>query len=219
MELSVKVRPFAGERHPQDTELDNRRMIRTQTMKTPGFTAENSLFNTGGHYAPMALYFDVSRAESAVPARTFGPPPPPACTPRCGPCQPDSSSPTGCSMTCQTAQCEPLDKACRGCVVCPPGQSACPSGACVDLNNDMQNCGSCGHVCPAGSTSCQGGTCYPTPEVCGECTRNCDVVCCDGGGIVKCYPNPQTNSTCSTQCCFEIAPGQQSCSLVGCGCL
>jgi len=121
-----------------------------------------------------------------------------------------------CGKTCASGVC--LNKSC---LVCQPGLTACPNGVCVDLNNDMQNCGSCGHACPTGSTSCQGGICYPTPRVCGACTANCDVMCpCDGtGAIVKCYPNPQTNSECSTQCCYDVAPGQQSCSLTPCACL
>jgi len=40
---------------------------------------------------------------------------------------------------------------------CPEGQTLCGS-ACVDLQTDASNCGSCGHVC-GGSSFCASGTC------------------------------------------------------------
>lgn len=189
-------------------------------MATPGFDATASLYSSLRYYSTVfGLDAGSQGALPALPKNGGGNGGGPHCKPHCSKCLPDSSVPTGCSQACVDSLCDWTSEPCTGCVSCQPGFSACPNGACVDLNNDMQNCSSCGHTCPAGSTSCQGGICYPTPRVCGQCTKNCDVVCCDGGAIVRCYPNSQTNSDCTTQCCYEVAPGQQSCSLTPCACL
>jgi hypothetical protein len=41
--------------------------------------------------------------------------------------------------------------------ICPPGHEFC-SGACIDVVNDENNCGTCGNVCPSGMP-CIAGTC------------------------------------------------------------
>ena len=49
-------------------------------------------------------------------------------------------------------------------LVCPSGESACPTAnptACANLSTDPANCGACGTGCPSGQ-SCQSGSCKPT---------------------------------------------------------
>ena len=73
-----------------------------------------------------------------------------------GACVPSDSSHCGdCTTTCAASDLCVADQ----CVPrCPAAQTACPSGACVDTNSDVRNCGGCGRVCPGG-TSCKDGTC------------------------------------------------------------
>jgi hypothetical protein len=60
--------------------------------------------------------------------------------------------PDGSTVLCQKMQavinCEPL---------CPPGQTIC-GAACVDMQSDPANCGTCGHACAVGGL-CKAGTC------------------------------------------------------------
>lgn len=51
---------------------------------------------------------------------------------------------------------------------CPNGYSRAPSGACVNLLIDFNNCGSFGFVCPSNYTNCSNGVCIgaaPAPLV------------------------------------------------------
>jgi Flp pilus assembly pilin Flp len=43
-------------------------------------------------------------------------------------------------------------------VGCSAGETNC-GGTCVDLTNDPDNCGSCGHVCPVATPSCVASVC------------------------------------------------------------
>jgi hypothetical protein len=69
-----------------------------------------------------------------------------------------------------------------GTVTCPPGQTACgPDGGqtCVNLQTDVNNCGSCGNVCAAGDT-CTAGVCkVPPPTIC-TATGQTNCVSCPG---------------------------------------
>lgn len=94
----------------------------------------------------------------------------PTCRPGCGRCLSDISSPTGCSMTCQTVQCEPVDRPCRGCANPCEGGIFC-GGVCTDLSGDPSNCGNCGHACPSGMV-CSNGVC-----VCAPGLTNCNGIC------------------------------------------
>jgi len=47
-----------------------------------------------------------------------------------------------------------------GASACGPGLATCPDG-CVDLDNDIANCGMCGHVCP--TELCLNGVCVGGP--------------------------------------------------------
>ena len=163
-------------------------------MMTPGFSASVSIYPSFRHYATTYIAVAGPR-QLALPALSPRLPnggPLPRCTPVCGHCLPDSSSPTGCSKSCTTVACEQVDMQCRGCPGgcsgCAPGLYCC-SGTCTDVSSDLQNCGDCGHACPAGSTSCQGGTCYPTPLVCSPCNYEVS----------------------TQQCCFQPSPGLETC--------
>jgi hypothetical protein len=66
-------------------------------------------------------------------------------------------------------------------VICSPGYTLCqPNAVCTNVSNDVNNCGTCGHVCPGGY-SCQGGSCIapppPPPATCApgyfDCMPRC----------------------------------------------
>lgn len=50
-------------------------------------------------------------------------------------------------------------------VTCANGYTISPSGTCVNLQIDFNNCGSFNNVCPANSTSCSAGICSNAPAV------------------------------------------------------
>lgn len=50
-------------------------------------------------------------------------------------------------------------------VTCAYGYTRVPSGTCVNLLIDFNNCGSAGHVCSSNYTSCSGGVCSGAPPV------------------------------------------------------
>ena len=50
-------------------------------------------------------------------------------------------------------------------LTCASGYTMSPSGTCVNLQIDINNCGSFGNVCPSSSTSCSAGTCSNAPAV------------------------------------------------------
>ena len=64
----------------------------------------------------------------------------------------------------------------------------CCSGHCVNLNNDLQNCGKCGKTCDKG-TYCTGGQCVAPPceTTCSGGAQCCGMECC-GTGQLCCDP-------------------------------
>jgi hypothetical protein len=56
--------------------------------------------------------------------------------------------------------CRPIIACVDSACACPGGTTAC-SGACVDRQTDINNCGTCGHICPA-TTTCVAGSCVCT---------------------------------------------------------
>jgi hypothetical protein len=101
--------------------------------------------------------------------------------------------------------------------VCPEGRASC-GGQCVDLQNDNENCGSCGNVCGAGTccnegacvSTCEagrtfcGGLCYDLqndPENCGACGNVCasDSIC-TGGACVPCSGQGGYRDVCDNRC-------------------
>lgn len=72
------------------------------------------------------------------------------------------------------------------------GFDCCGDGTCVNLQNDVRNCGECGNVCAGDYPYCDAGTCGTPP---------CDpAILCAGG---RC---------CGTQCCAE---GELCCTIPG----
>jgi hypothetical protein len=85
-------------------------------------------------------------------------------------------------------------------VLCTMGFVCC-DGACVNLRNDVNNCGSCGNVCSGANDFCDGQKCAPPP-----CSPACGpgMLCCDVNGPgpsrgPMCYP-PNANGTCPPGC-------------------
>ena len=64
----------------------------------------------------------------------------------------------------------------------------CCNGACVDLNQDKDSCGTCGNACASGL--CAGGQCMPTPHACpaGGCFGGQQ--CVDGTCVAACQAGP-----------------------------
>ena len=117
-----------------------------------------------------------------------------------------SSDPANCGMcghACRVdigEQCRPSGSgglascvAVCGAVTCQPGWGCCQN-SCTDLPNDVNNCGSCGHVCPNpngfafcingccddGSGNCffpDGGLCLPGGAPCFDGTLCCSGIC------------------------------------------
>lgn len=63
-----------------------------------------------------------------------------------------------------------------GMAVCPEGRTCC-AGGCVDVQNDLNNCGFCQTVCTREADTCSAGNC-----VCGTTGSSCDNNCtCTAG--------------------------------------
>ena len=85
-------------------------------------------------------------------------------------------------------------------VLCTMGFVCC-DGSCVNIRNDIRNCGGCGIRCTAPNDFCDGNQCAPPP-----CTPACGsgMLCCDvrgGAGPSRpmCTP-PTPNGTCPPGC-------------------
>ena len=73
-------------------------------------------------------------------------------------------------------------------VLCTMGFVCC-DGACVNLRNDIHNCGTCGNICTAPNDFCNGQQCAPPP-----CSPACGpgLLCCDVQG-----PGPSRGPMCT----------------------
>jgi hypothetical protein len=105
-----------------------------------------------------------------------------------------------------------------GGVQCVGSQVICPKG-CADLDNDADNCGSCGFACPAGENNmtpvCKAGECGF------DCTDPSTTACTAASGITYC-DNLQTSTYscggCNDACAAPTAPCQKaSCEAGVCG--
>jgi hypothetical protein len=127
-----------------------------------------------------------------------------------GACYPDDD-PLHCGGSC--IQCPvPAAHGTAACIAnrceldCDPGFVQCP-GACVDLNTDPRNCGSCGHECLA-TQICRNSNC--TSNACGSTMHECPGV--------GCVSNTST-ATCGSSCtpCPVPSGGTATCDGVSCG--
>ena len=83
-------------------------------------------------------------------------------------------------------------------VPCPAGTTDC-GGGCVDLQTDVDNCGTCGHVCPEGQAGfvrgCAGGNCFFMRErACASGLASCNGSCTDV------LVDPANCGTCGNAC-------------------
>jgi hypothetical protein len=138
----------------------------------------------------------------------------------------------------------PADGAPPGAPGCPPGLMAC-GPACLDLANDVTNCGGCGTRCPgptegAGQAACTasrcritcsgstdtpcGSACVDTRTSalhCGGCDNRCDpnATCLAEAGAASCACNPGyagSGTTCALR--NECADGSHRCGGLGGSC-
>ena len=111
-------------------------------------------------------------------------------------------------------------------VTCTPPEMEC-AGHCVDLTNDSNNCGLCGHVCPPLANAfvdcsngvCGIGACNPgfadcntfvgdgceanlgtNPSNCGSCGHTCASGATCSGGACSSTSGCTTGTLCGTQC-------------------
>ena len=114
-------------------------------------------------------------------------------------------------------------KTCQGgACACPTGQAFC-NGTCIDVEDDPENCGTCGRVCDITAPFCSNGGC-------GHCLANEQCkdsgqgdICCNGGCLAgECCDDTQctdpnrsfcTNHICGTTCTSSSqCPGGSICS-------
>jgi hypothetical protein len=112
---------------------------------------------------------------------------------------------------------------------CPSGWKDC-GGVCLDIRNDVNNCGDCAVACPPAlhadpvcmssecGTVCQAGwsdpdgdgacdvACTPVDETCNGIDDDCNGACDDGVGMACCSG---TTGPCTTSC---GSPGQRTCT-------
>jgi hypothetical protein len=97
----------------------------------------------------------------------------------------------------------------------------CCDDVCVNTDNDIQNCGSCGNVCGGSSSPfCNAGTCEATPPcngpLCGPAGTCCGSSCCTPDQLCCDVPGPvETGLTCVTPINGTCPPGCKSCKCNG----
>lgn len=136
--------------------------------------------------------------------RPGGKPKPDACTTFCSRCA-NKSRRNQCLSVCRTCNNDPrrLNGACGRYVCCGSGQTYC-GGSCVDLTNDVNNCGACGNVC-GGGTTCVNGTCTGGGNGCSSGQTRCNGTCVnlssDNNNCGACGNVCLDGSTCSNGVC------------------
>ena len=110
--------------------------------------------------------------------------------------------------------------------VCGAATPNCCGSGCVDLTNDPNNCGRCGHSCGANAT-CSSGTCSCTnPDtfdcdgdlnsavlVSNGCEARIDTPTQCGGCGASCFASQVSGATC------DGTPGARRCTVTGCNTL
>ena len=99
-----------------------------------------------------------------------------------------------------------------GCGTCSARGLGCCNGSCVNLTNDINNCGTCGTACTGTNPFCNNGTCGTPPctgATCGGGQFCCGGGCCTTGQLCCNVPGPVTggpqcatpvNGTCPVGC-------------------
>ncbi|MFN8590601.1 MAG: pentapeptide repeat-containing protein [Thermomicrobiales bacterium] len=106
------------------------------------------------------------------------------------------SNVTAAQLSCAKVGCNTILPNGKPAVTCASGETCC-SGKCVDIKNDVKNCGACGEECPLkGADICVNGVCQcgsgavcPFPEVCerGDCLCGFGLIDCNhDGNCVEC---------------------------------
>ncbi len=93
------------------------------------------------------------------------------------------------------ANCKPNGIGCNIGSQCCSG--ACCKGTCTDLNNDVHNCGKCGHACGSGQT-CQNGTCVA------QCSMGCKQL---SNGTRACTCSVAADCSCGSHFCGSEIEG------------
>ncbi|MGE0826986.1 MAG: PKD domain-containing protein [Candidatus Binatia bacterium] len=121
---------------------------------------------------------------------------------------------------CDTECCNPLFQICKVttetlpdgrfqgyCESCPEGQNVCMDSSgmqqCKDLQNDSQNCGTCGNECSVGQ-ECRNGSCVLIPT----CSPGTKVCFSANGTTYGCCANLDAT-------CITLANGDPGCCLAG----
>jgi hypothetical protein len=96
------------------------------------------------------------------------------------------------------------------CVPACAQERSCCGGACVNTDNDPDNCGACGTKCSGATPYCD-GTCKATPCInggptCAAGETCCGSMCCTSGQICCKADGPITEAM-----CFTPTPEQASC--------
>jgi hypothetical protein len=76
---------------------------------------------------------------------------------------------------------------------CGPCDWSCCGSTCINLTNDIHNCGACGQVCPGPTPFCDNGLCGKAPcsgQLCGAGQLCCGSACCQSGDICCNIPGP-----------------------------
>ncbi len=93
---------------------------------------------------------------------------------------------------------------------CTPGRLCC-SGACINPDNDPQNCGDCGVQCTGATPYCD-GSCKPLPcgldaATCSNAGECCGLQCCNAGDICCKDEGPVGGNP----TCYTPTPAQPTC--------
>jgi hypothetical protein len=76
---------------------------------------------------------------------------------------------------------------------CDPCEWSCCGATCVNFDNDILNCGTCGNKCAGPNPYCDNGVCGTPPcngQLCGPSGLCCGAQCCQTGDLCCSVPGP-----------------------------